>query len=156
MGAEVGAAREPSGPLGFGPPAPVVCFFIAGLRLAVVPRSHWLRCGDVASFAYDIETSQRFSPVSRRDPGGPGAVVTVARGTDPRRSRVGGPRIPPAPVTAVPCLSRKRGCVSPPVMFRRSWWAKRGVLEEECEYINISMCQSMKYVIESQYESGWE
>lgn len=73
------------GPLGFGPPAPVVCFFTTGLRLAVVPRSHWLRCGDVAVFAYDIETSQRLSPLSRRDPAGPGGPwslghVGLARG----------------------------------------------------------------------------
>lgn len=57
-GAPGGGGGGP-GPLGSGPPAPVVCFFFTGLRLAVVPRSHWLRCGDVASFAFDIETSER-------------------------------------------------------------------------------------------------
>lgn len=46
--------------------------------------------------------------------------------------------------------------MSPLAMFRRFSGAKRGVLEKECEYINISMCQYMKYVIESQNELGWE
>lgn len=102
----VGAARDPPA---LAPPATVVCFFITGLRFAVVPRSHWLRCGDVASFAYDIETSQR-SPLVPPRPRWPGAM---ASGTCPRCSFGGGPRGPSAPVAAGAFLSRKRGCVSP-------------------------------------------
>lgn len=56
-----GAARAPGAPCGAGgvggggsaeggqrgPPAPVVCFFISGLRFEVGLRSYWLRASDV-------------------------------------------------------------------------------------------------------------
>lgn len=100
------------GPPGLGPPVTVVCFFITGLRSAVVPRSHWLRCGDVASFAYDIETSQRCPLVPPR-PRGPGGDGERGAWGSPAVLVRGGPRVPSAPVAAVAFLSRKRGCVSP-------------------------------------------